>query len=220
MNPALDLDIACVTAAATRIPGTAARSVGQRSRRPFVPRKAHGPTVARDHEENFMRVGWIIYGAIAGVNGAACMSVLRLAARQAGLIDKMPPQVVQEWLARRAGVEPPGGKVGHHVADHVVHLAISGTAGALYGALASRTGRASYASGVLYGIAVWAVGFAGLIPLLGIARSAAAAETRENVLNISAHAVYGAVLALMTQEMQRQHRRRTWRGERFAARVG
>jgi hypothetical protein len=165
------------------------------------------------------RVRGFVYGCLAGVNGAACMTVLRLAARQAGVIDKMPPQVVQEWLSRRAGVEPPGGKVGHHLADHLVHLAVGVTGGGVYGALTAPRGP-SYPSGVVYGLAVWAVGFLALIPLLGIHRGAAEAETRENAVNIAAHAVYGAVLALIVAEMRNQHRRAGTSVERFAARVG
>jgi hypothetical protein len=167
-----------------------------------------------------MRATALVYGAIAGVNGAACMSVLRLAARQGGLIQKTPPQVVHEWLSHRTDLEPPGGNAGHHAADHAIHFGISAAAGAIYGALTSRRRRPSYASGILYGLAVWAVGVAGLFPLLGIARSPAAGATRENVLNIAAHGVYGAVLSLMIHEMQRQHRRPTLWPERFAARVG
>ena len=161
----------------------------------------------------------LLYGAVAGVNGAACMSVLRLAMRRAGIIEKMPPQVVEDWLARRIGLEPPGGSAGHHVADHVIHLGIGATAGAMYGALTA-TRRPTYTSGLLHGLTVWSVGFVAMIPNIGIARSAADADTGENVVNVAAHVVYGLVLALLVQAMRDQHRRPASAPERYATRVG
>jgi len=46
------------------------------------------------------------------------MSILRLAARRAGVIDKMVPQVVEEWTLDRTGMESsPASKTAHHVLD-------------------------------------------------------------------------------------------------------
>ena len=178
--------------------------------------QALAPTTAMSRDRGFATA--LVYGAIAGVNGAACMSVLRLAARRMGLIDKMPPQVVQDWLARQLGADPKD-DVLHHVADHAVHLTIGAAGGAVYGALTSSR-RPTYSSGVLHGLAVWAIGFFALIPRLGIARSAAHAEPRENLVNIAAHAVYGAILALFVGEMRAQGRRPASRPERYMTRVG
>ena len=49
----------------------------------------------------------IIYGTLSGAIGAACMTVIRMAARRRGLIDKtvsqrnhLPSSDLHRWLAR------------------------------------------------------------------------------------------------------------------------
>ena len=49
--------------------------------------------------------GAALHGALGGIYGAAAMSILRLAARRAGVIDKMVPQVVEQWTLDRTGME-------------------------------------------------------------------------------------------------------------------
>ena len=64
----------------------------------------------------------VLLGAIGGAYGAAAMSVMRLGMHRAGLIDKMTPQVIEEWLVDRLDRSPPGGEIGHHVLDQLLHL--------------------------------------------------------------------------------------------------
>ena len=49
----------------------------------------------------------LVYGALSGSVAAACMTVVRSAARRRGMIEKTVPQVVEESIARtgRAWVE-------------------------------------------------------------------------------------------------------------------
>lgn len=57
-----------------------------------------------------------LHGALGGIYGA--MSILRLAARRAGVVDKMVLQVVEEWTLDRTGMESsPASKTAHHVLD-------------------------------------------------------------------------------------------------------
>jgi hypothetical protein len=44
------------------------------------------------------------------------MSVLRPGLYRAGVIDKMVPRAVEEWISDRQNTDPPGGKAGHNVA--------------------------------------------------------------------------------------------------------
>jgi hypothetical protein len=149
------------------------------------------------------------------------MNPVRLAARRAGLIDKMVPQAVEEWASHRSGVEPPGGPAGHHLSDQVLHLAYGAAWGALYG-LASRPGRSgSVPRGVTLGLGVWAAGFFGLVPLLRIARPAWRARAGETAVNVAAHLVFGVVTALEADERARQpHRRPTSDLERARTAIG
>jgi hypothetical protein len=47
-----------------------------------------------------------------GLYGADAMTAMRLGTRRAGIIDKMVPRAVEEWLTHRVEAEPPGGSRG------------------------------------------------------------------------------------------------------------
>ena len=157
-------------------------------------------------------------GAIAGLNGAACMSVFREVLRRRGLIEAMPPQALRAALERRGGAR--GNRIGRHLSDHAVHLAISIVAGAGYGAVWGRSRRPSFRSGILYGLGVWAVGLLAFIPLLGVRRVPAHTGLPQNTVNLVAHGIYGAVLSLLVQGMRADDRRRMRRADDDAARIG
>jgi hypothetical protein len=166
------------------------------------------------------RLAPIVHGAIAGMTGADCMTALRLAARRAGLIDRMPPQAMREWAWWRAGVRSGDTTPARHLADHVLHLGVSVVGGTLWGVLAARRG-GTLPGATLFGLGVWAVAFGAIAPLAGITRPPWRAGPAENAVNLLAHALYGAVLGLVTHELGRQPRpAATSDRERYAVRVG
>ncbi len=148
-----------------------------------------------------------IHGVIAGVMGAGCMTVFRLAMRRAGLIEQMVPQTVETWL-RDHPKQPlplPSDPAGRHLVDQLLHLGYGSAGGATYGAL-TRAGTSLGASTALFTVATWAFGSIVLLPGLGIARPPWHARLRENAVNIAAHALYCSVVALVTDEPERQGR--------------
>ena len=183
--------------------------------------KTRGDGGTEQREGNGL-VQQVVFGALGGLYGAGAMSVMRLAMRRAGVIDKMTPQVIEEWISDRTGVDPPGGRAGRQVADQVLHLGYGLFWGAVAGPLlASLRGRASLLPGTLFGAALWAVGACGLFPLLGIARAPWRSSAGENATNIAAHLAYGVSVQLLTEELAQQpDRRRTSDVERRLSRVG
>ena len=161
-----------------------------------------------------------LYGLIGGLNGAACMSVLRLAARRIGLIDRMAPQAVVEWSRARTRSRRPVARISHHLADQIVHLGVGSLGGAVYGAVTARRPRSTAAAGAAFGAAVWAVAFVALAPVLGIARPPWRARRTENAVNVAAHLVYGVVTALMMNDLARQRRWASSDVQRRVMRVG
>ena len=114
------------------------------------------------------------------------MSVLRLGLHRAGLIDKMVPQAVEEWISDRLNIDPPGGTAGHHVADQLLHLAYGAGLGALGGPMVSgRQTRGGLWRGAAFGLASWAFGMLVLVPSLRVARPAWRARSVENATNIA-----------------------------------
>jgi hypothetical protein len=160
-------------------------------------------------------------GAVGGLYGAAAMSVLRLALHRAGVIDKMVPQVVEEWISDRLNTDPPGGQAGHHVADQLLHLGYGASLGALGGPMLSgRAARGGLWRGAAFGLASWAFGMLVLVPALRVARPAWRTGPLENGTNLAAHLVFGWAIQLLVEEPARQTRGRTSDAERMGRRVG
>jgi hypothetical protein len=165
------------------------------------------------------RETWL-YGAIGGLFGAGAMTVLRLAARRSGIIDKMVPQAVEEWAAHRSGLESSGGRFRHHVADQALHAGYGVVAGAVYGAVQGGSGRRHLACGAAFGATVWLFGAGVVFSLLDVARPIWRSRPAENAVNLAAHVLYGLSVQLVTEELSQQARRATSDPERHAARVG
>src|SRR5215471_17075451 len=99
-----------------------------------------------------------VYGALAGVIGAACMTVIRMAARRRGMIEKTVPQAAEEWLAHRTGKGGGSHPAAHHVADHLMHLAYGAMLAIPYGLFVRSRSRTMLARGVGFGTATWLLG--------------------------------------------------------------
>jgi hypothetical protein len=163
----------------------------------------------------------LVYGALAGAVGAACMTPLRILARRAGLIEKMTPEVMEETLAYRLGVRR-GRREEHHVADHLLHLGYGCAQGALFGLVARRFSRASSAKpGLLFGALSWLVNGAVVVPLLDATRPLWRQRPRENLVNLAAHLIFGAITGLVTDDLAEQHHHRpTTNARRWFTSVG
>jgi len=141
----------------------------------------------------------IVDGALAGIAGAGCMTVLRMAARRWGLIDVTPPQATKGWLT---GASPRhDDSAAHHLLEAAVHLAVSATGGAVYGTRVSPGERPAVGGGILFGLAVWATAFGVIAPALGIARAPWRGTWKQSAVNVTAHLLYGVSLAVVTGEL-------------------
>ncbi|MFL5304407.1 MAG: DUF6789 family protein [Polyangia bacterium] len=145
----------------------------------------------------------LVYGALGGVVGAACMTAVRMAARRRGLIDKMVSQAAEEWLTAHADVPVPREPALHHALDQLLHFGYGGTLGLAYALAAGRRpdGRGR---GLAFGVAAWLLGSWALMPALGAKRPPWRKSLTENAVDLAAHSLYGVVTALVAGEMQRQ----------------
>jgi hypothetical protein len=161
----------------------------------------------------------LVHGALAGALGAACMTALRMAAHRAGWLEVMVPQAVEVWAREKSGIRA-SDTASHHVADQLLHLGYGAFAGAAYAGLA-RPRRANSTRALGFGTALWAFGSAVLFPALRIARPLWRASPREELINLSAHGLYGAVTVYLLDEFERQRtsQPKTWLGVQHA-RVG
>jgi hypothetical protein len=130
-------------------------------------------------------------GAISGLAGTATMSLLMLAARRFGLLGEPPPRRLTRLLLSPLGALSPRGRTLDSAAT-LAHFAFGGAMGGLFGLSPLRP---SLARGVLFGLGVWAVNYAGVLPRLGLMPPARRDRPGRPTSMLLAHALYGATLA-------------------------
>lgn len=149
------------------------------------------------------RLSDALLGGVAGVIGASGMTVVRMLAHRAGLIDQMVPQAIEQGLERRAGRPPDPGI--SRAADQALHLGYGLVMGALYSAVVSRPRRKPKTlRSAAYGLAHWAFGSMVLLPGLRVARPAWRRGAAEIVVDIVAHVVYSEITSFVATEFARQ----------------
>ncbi|HTE52754.1 MAG TPA: hypothetical protein VK698_18000 [Kofleriaceae bacterium] len=149
------------------------------------------------------RLSDALLGGVAGVIGASGMTIVRMLAHRAGLIDQMVPQAVVQKLERGAGRRPAPGS--SRVVDQALHLGYGAALGAAYSALIDRPRRSPRVGHAIgYGAAQWAFGSMVLLPVLGIARPAWRKGLAENAVDLAAHLTFSGVSAFVAGEFDRQ----------------
>ena len=143
------------------------------------------------------KYGGVLRGMTAGLVAAGVMSAVRLLAHRAGLIDRMVPQILQERAAGAAGVDLPGGEAAHQLAAEVIHHGVSLAAGGALGAVSATPG---LATGIAYGLGIWAIDALGLLPALRVDRVGG------RTVDVVAHGLFGATLAFAMRELASQPR--------------
>ena len=141
--------------------------------------------------------GAVLRGMTAGLVAAGVMSVVRLIAHRAGLIERMVPQVLQERVSGAAGVDLRGGTAAHQLAAEVIHHGVSLAAG---GTLGAATAKPGVMTGAAYGLSIWLVDALGLLPALGVRRVGGRG------VDAAAHAIFGVTLALAMRQLAAQPR--------------
>lgn len=130
-------------------------------------------------------------GAASGIAATAVMSLLLGAARRWGLVGEPPPRRLTRRILSRLGPRSPRGPA-LDAAAMVAHFSYGAAMGALFGLV---TARPSAARGMLFGLGVWAVNYAGVLPKLGLMPRARFDRPGRPTSMILAHLVYGATLA-------------------------
>jgi hypothetical protein len=134
------------------------------------------------------------------------MTVVRMLAHRAKVVDQMVPQAVEAWAKRQLPISLPAlpsQRALHHIADQVMHLGYGSSMGAVYGVALGR-GSASAKKVLGFGLGVWVFGSFVLLPALKIMRPEWRAKPVEVAVNLGAHLVYSGALALLTEEFERQ----------------
>jgi hypothetical protein len=137
----------------------------------------------------------LITGALAGLTATAPMTLAMEAMHRylpTGERYPLPPRLITEKLAEDVGGARRLSEEDHKRLTLIAHFAYGAAAGAIYAPLAKRMGLPPLAGGALYGLAVWAGSYLGLLPATGILRPATEHPAGRTALMIAAHIVWGA----------------------------
>jgi hypothetical protein len=85
----------------------------------------------------------------------------------------------------------------------IAHYAMGATSGAIYGAMAEVTPLTTIGYGLPFGATVWAVADEGLVPALGLSKSAAAYPLSIHLYALASHLVYGLTTELVRRQVRR-----------------
>lgn len=133
-----------------------------------------------------------VRGAAAGVAATTAMSVFLLAAQRRGWLQKQPPRIIVEKLV------PELSQRQERRAALIAHFGYGTGGGTAYGLLV-RMLPANAATGAAFGLAVWAAGYEGWLPAMGVLPPAHRDKRSRALTMLAAHLVYGAVLGVASR---------------------
>jgi hypothetical protein len=134
-------------------------------------------------------LGRVVSGGAAGVAATAVMTAFLVAAERSGVMHSQPPRMIVDRLL-------PG--LDDRTADRVAlvaHAAYGAGAGALHGLLLPRRARRAPSAGIAFGLVLWAFGYEGWLPAIGVLPPAHRDHRGRAATMVLAHVVYGAALA-------------------------
>ena len=140
----------------------------------------------------------MLAGAVAGVMATVPMTAFmeyRFRQLPAEERQPLPPRQIVDNISEKSGAASEVSEGDEDAAALVGHFAYGAAAGAVFGAI----GRPGLVSGVAYGVAVWAAGYLGYLPALGLAPGAHEEPRERAKLMFTAHLVWGACLGLISE---------------------
>jgi hypothetical protein len=111
--------------------------------------------------------------------------------------EPLPPRQITENAAAAAGVDLGPDEDTREATTLAAHFGYGATVGSLYGSFAGSTGLPRALEGMLFGVAVWGGSYLGLLPGVGLYRSAKDEPPARNALMIGAHLIWGASLGVL-----------------------
>jgi uncharacterized membrane protein YagU involved in acid resistance len=140
-------------------------------------------------------MGRVIRGALAGIVATLVMSGVMAVAKALGLFEEAPPRQITRNVESDSGLRPR--EMPKSIFDLswvAAHFGFGASCGALYALVGRFLPGSPMVSGTLFGLGVWTVNYAGVLPALQLYPSPAHDRSSRTAVMIAAHVVFGAVL--------------------------
>lgn len=132
-----------------------------------------------------------IGGLAAGLGATVIMSLAFAAAKKAHALPTLPPMIIVRDISPQLRDDSAPSVAA------IAHVSYGALAGAAFSVLVPR-GWGNPITGALFGIGVWAVGYEGWLPFLGILPPAHKDARPRAVSILLAHVIYGASLGRLS----------------------
>lgn len=151
-------------------------------------------------------------GLISGVWGVLAMSGTGLSIRrwlsETEELSKTDPEITVDWFYDRAGRKSPSPRSRRRIADPI-HFMVGGIGGLVYAQATRGRQVPPLLGGVAAATAMWAAGFCGYLPTLGIMPPPWKWDHTKLVTTTTAHLVYGCTMAVVFVHLTGQSGRHT-----------
>jgi uncharacterized membrane protein YagU involved in acid resistance len=139
----------------------------------------------------------VMRGMVAGLAGTAAMTAAMAAAKAAGLMaGEPPPREIAGNLEEAAGVRDDLPRPAFEASGVGQHVAYGAAAGVAYTLIEERTPPVGpWPAGLLFGLGLWAFGYGGWAPGLGLYPWPGEQPRRRVATEVATHLVYGAATA-------------------------
>jgi putative membrane protein len=141
-------------------------------------------------------------GAVAGVAGTAAMTIPMLLATRLGVLAQPPPKEIARRAAGRTGARRHLTHQEFKVAWLLSHFAYGAAAGSVFGLIGPRVPLNCLLVGAIYGTLLWAAGYLGLMPALGLYPLPRSVSPPVVAVILPDHWIYGVVVAEVIERLR------------------
>jgi uncharacterized membrane protein YagU involved in acid resistance len=142
--------------------------------------------------------------AFAGFVGTVAMTLAmaamhrRLPPEQQG---PLPPRQITMAAAEHIRMKDRMAERSRFTTTMVLHFGYGTAVGAFYAPLGARAAGPAWLKGMAFGVLVWIFSYLGWVPIVGLLSPATRHPAERNCLMITAHLIWGAVIAAVTETM-------------------
>jgi len=137
----------------------------------------------------------ILRGAVAGIAGTVAMTIPILVCQRLHLFHTPPPEEISDNVARRTWLLPDRSHRSFPIFWIAAHLAYGATCGTLFSLSRRWTPGSDREAGLLFGLAVWAVSYLGVVPALRLYPRPDDDSRPRQLVMIVAHGLFGLTVA-------------------------